>query len=275
MAGQRVANHDLIRFHFLFYLILLLVKFWKKKRGVTWLMPQTQIRVRSQYGGEEMVTIDATPDQCPLCHLLVTPMEQGVSTSIDSGGWPCVERLLQCPNQKCHRLFIARYFRSQPGTIVHYLRSCVPVELKAVRQSATIVKVSPDFCSIYEQAHNAEQYELLLVAGPGYRKALEFLIKDYIISQLKETDAKKLADEKAVVEKTLLGGCIKTYIKSEQIKEVSKRATWLGNDETHYVRKWEDKDLNDLKKLISLTLHWIEVETLTLEVIADMPEGKG
>jgi len=40
--------------------------------------------------------------------------------------------------------------------------------------------------------------------------------------------------------------------------------------------KWEDedKDLKDLKKRISLTLHWIEVETLTLEVIADMPEGK-
>jgi hypothetical protein len=64
-----------------------------------------------------------------------------------------------------------------------------------------------------------------------------------------------------------------TYIKSEQIKGIAKRAAWLGNDETHYVRKWEDKDLNDLKKLITLTLHWIEIETLTEEVIADMPEG--
>jgi len=36
----------------------------------------------------------------------------------------------------------------------------------------------------------------------------------------------------------------------------------------------EDKDLNDLKKRISLTPHWIEVGTLTLEVIAAMPEGK-
>jgi hypothetical protein len=38
--------------------------------------------------------------------------------------------------------------------------------------------------------------------------------------------------------------------------------------------KWEDKHLKDLKKRISLTPHWLEVETLTLEVIADMPEGK-
>jgi len=134
--------------------------------------------------------------------------------------------------------------------------------------------VSPDFCAIYEEAFKAEQCGLLLVAGPGYRKALEFLIKDYIIGRLTETDAEKLALEKAKAEKTLLGTCIKDYVKSEQIKEIAKRAAWLGNDETHYVRKWEDKDLKDLKKLISLTLHWIEVETLTLEVIADMPEGK-
>ncbi|SRR6266481_990313 len=237
-------------------------------------MSQIQIRVRTIYGGEEVATLDAMPDQCPLCHLSVTPKDQGVSISFESGGWPCVERLLQCPNQKCNRLFIARYFRSQPQTVVYFLRSCVPVELKVVQQSATILRVSPDFCSIYQDAHKAEQHGLLLVAGPGYRKALEFLIKDYIIGQLKEPDPEKLAADKATVEKTLLGTCIKTYVKSEQIKEIAKRAAWLGNDETHYVRKWEDKDLKDLKKLISLTLHWIEIETLTLEVIADMPEGK-
>jgi hypothetical protein len=150
----------------------------------------------------------------------------------------------------------------------------VPAELKSVTQSETISKVSPDFCSIYDEAQKAEQYDLLLVAGPGYRKALEFLVKDYIIGQLKEPDPEKLAAEKTVVEKTPLGTCIKNYVKSDQIKEIAKRAAWLGNDEVHYVRKWEDKDLKDLKKLISLTLHWIEMETLTVEVIADMPEGK-
>jgi len=237
-------------------------------------MSQIQIRVRTANGGEEVATLDAMPDQCPLCHVSVTPKDQGVSISIESGGWPCVERLLQCPNQKCNRFFIARYFRSQPQTTLYFLRVCVPAELTTVRQSETIQKVSPDFCSIYQDAHKAEQHGLLLVAGPGYRKALEFLIKDYVIGRLTETDAEKLAIEKAKVEKTLLGTCIKDYVKSEQIKEIAKRAAWLGNDETHYVRKWEDKDLKDLKKLISLTLHWIEVETLTLEVIADMPEGK-
>jgi len=237
-------------------------------------MPQIQIRVRSQNGGEEVIFVDAMPDQCPLCHVSVTPMDQGASVSFERGGLPCVERLLRCPSQKCLRLFIARYFRTQPQTTTYFLHSCVPVEVKSITQSATISKVSPDFCCIYGEAYKAEQYGLPLVAGPGYRKALEFLIKDYIIGQLKETDAAKLAVEKAKVEKTLLGTCIRDYVKSDQIKEIAKRAAWLGNDETHYIRKWGDKDLKDLKKLISLTLHWIEIETLTLEVITDMPDGK-
>lgn len=28
-----------------------------------------------------------------------------------------------------------------------------------------------------------------------------------------------------------------------------ERAAWLGNDETHYVRKWPEKDVKDLKSL--------------------------
>lgn len=43
------------------------------------------------------------------------------------------------------------------------------------------------------------------------------------------------------------------------IKEMAKRAVWLGNDETHYVRKWEDKDIQDLKNLIDLTVYFISM----------------
>lgn len=49
-------------------------------------------------------------------------------------------------------------------------------------------------------------------------------------------------------------------IDNPKIKEIAKRATWLGNDETHYFRKWEDKDLNDLKKLIEIVVYFISME---------------
>ena len=32
----------------------------------------------------------------------------------------------------------------------------------------------------------------------------------------------------------------------------------LGNDETHYSRKWVDMDINDLKILIRLTVTWMK-----------------
>ena len=54
------------------------------------------------------------------------------------------------------------------------------------------------------------------------------------------------------------------------IKEVTKRATWLGNDEAHYERRWLDKDLSDLKRLIDLVLYWIQAEQLTAEAIRSM-----
>jgi hypothetical protein len=53
---------------------------------------------------------------------------------------------------------------------------------------------------------------------------------------------------------------------------VASRAAWLGNDETHYLRTWEDKDLTDLKKLIELTVQWIEIEELARDVVVDMLE---
>jgi hypothetical protein len=97
-------------------------------------------------------------------------------------------------------------------------------------------------------------------------KALEFLIKDYLC-RLRPDDA----DE---IKRVQLGPYIENYVDNEKVKSTAARAVWLGNDETHYLRKWEDKDLEDLKKLIQLTVHWIEMEELTDSVVKEMPEGK-
>jgi hypothetical protein len=71
-----------------------------------------------------------------------------------------------------------------------------------------------------------------------------------------------------------LASCIKTYVKNDKIQTVASRAVWLANDETHYVRKWDDKELKDLKELIKLTVLWIEMEETTAELLKDMPAGK-
>jgi hypothetical protein len=101
------------------------------------------------------------------------------------------------------------------------------------------------------------------ICGCGYRKALEFLIKDY--AKLRN------AGKDTAIESAPLGPCIDTYVSDVRIRDIAKRATWLGNDETHYKRRWADKDLNDLKNLIRLVTYWIESEHLTEETLRDMP----
>lgn len=65
---------------------------------------------------------------------------------------------------------------------------------------------------------------------------------------------------------------INDYVSESRIKSTARRAVWLGNDETHYYRTWEDKDIKDMKILIDLTLHWIESEELTRKYEEDMTD---
>ena len=112
-----------------------------------------------------------------------------------------------------------------------------------------INEISPSFVSIYNQALRAESLELPDICGMAYRKALEFLIKDYAMTQN--------TDEHDKIKPMPLSQCIKTYIDNPIIQDLAKSATWLGNDETHYTRKHIDKDLSDLKKFIEATQYFI------------------
>lgn len=68
-----------------------------------------------------------------------------------------------------------------------------------------------------------------------------------------------------------LGSCIQDRIVDVKIKEMARRATWLGNDEAHYVRKWHDRDLQDMKIIIRLLVSMVEQEHLYNEYLAGMP----
>jgi hypothetical protein len=127
-----------------------------------------------------------------------------------------------------------------------------------------VAKISPTFVSVFIEAEEAAQLGLSQVAGPGYRKAFEFLIKDY---------AKSLTSEKAAeIEKKFSGAVVTEYIQDARIQAVAKRCLWLGNDETHYLRRWTDHDVTDLITLIRLTASWIEIEYLSRSYVEGMSE---
>jgi hypothetical protein len=52
---------------------------------------------------------------------------------------------------------------------------------------------------------------------------------------------------------------------------VAERAVWLGNDEVHYTKKWENKDIDDLKTLINLVMSIIHNNASYEQLLDDMP----
>ena len=88
------------------------------------------------------------------------------------------------------------------------------------------------------------------------------------LSKYKYKDA---ADQQEEVRKAFLGSVIEKHIDQDRIKQCAKRAAWLGNDQTHYTRKWEDKDIHDLKSLIMMTLNHIDLTIESDRYLREMP----
>lgn len=145
----------------------------------------------------------------------------------------------------------------------YYLRFTFPKFFEKKTFSSEIIQISPSFDKIYNESKQAEEIELDQIAGVGYRKALEFLIKDYLILLF--------PNEKESIIKKRLGNCIREDIKDDNIKKCANRAAWLGNDEAHYFRKWETKDIDHLKNCINLVVGWITLGIQTEKLVDDMP----
>lgn len=199
--------------------------------------------------------------KCPFCGVINIP-EYLFLKNVERSDFFNV--FTQCTNPTCRNMFITQF--SSVGVRKPVFTKILPTALPEKRTFSNIIsELSPNFCEIYNQAYIAEQTNLMQICGTGYRKSLEFLIKDYLISTLPE-------DQHEAIKNKFLNNCIRDNISNINIKTVASRAVWLGNDETHYTRKWEDKDINDLKSIIELTLHWIESEIRTQKLLEDMPE---
>jgi hypothetical protein len=198
------------------------------------------------------------PEACPICHrysevkiVFADVVERGASVQV----------VYRCGYQGCENFFVGYY--GPPGQGV--LLSVKPIKPKTSQFPESVAKVSPTFVAVFAEAEEAAQLGLSQIAGPGYRKAFEFLIKDYAIS---------LAPDKADdIRKKFSGAVVSEYISDSRIQAVAKRSLWLGNDETHYLRKWTGHDVDDLVALIKLTTNWIEIDHLSKSYVQQMPEA--
>ena len=216
------------------------------------------------YEAKHRLTVNRFPDECPVCHTSMRPRcLDGVYHRSVTGGGQRLQVAFQCMADACGQLIVATYKSTSSATWL--LANVAPVHPKPHLFSAEIQALSPTFVDIHNQTVVAEAAKLDQLTGIGLRKALEFLVKDYAISQ-----KPNLADK---IKAEWLGKCIKEYIDDPRIKQCAKLGVWLANDETHYIRKWEDKDINDLKVLIKLTVNWVENSLLTNKYRKEMEGG--
>lgn len=208
--------------------------------------------------------ISGAPDTCPACGrgveaVLFSAFKRG-TVSGDS-----IEVVFRCPKKQCNHLFIAYYYPVRRGVNIGNYFALDATRLPLLienREFSDIIKgISKRFPRIYDQAMLAEENDFDEICGSGYRRALEFLVKDYLIAQfpLEKEKIKRMWLKKAI-----------DRIDNENVKICAERAAWLGNDETHYVRIWQDKDIENLKDLIDLMVSWIESEEKTKKYKQEM-----
>jgi hypothetical protein len=206
--------------------------------------------------------LDEVADMCPHCKIScqISP----ISAYRVTGRPHLLQVVFQCPRNDCGFVFVSYYTmrenRTYRGhTVTWNLAASEPISFvtNPTQFSDHITNMSKEFAGIFNQAKSAEENGMDMICGPGYGKALEFLLKDYLIHQ-KPEDAEKIKGIKNI-------GSLIDRLEDPKAKIVVERAAWVRNDETHYTRKFEDRDLEDLKTLITLSVHWIESALITEE----------
>lgn len=159
--------------------------------------------------------------------------------------------IYQCYYNRCQKLFVAEYTKADRG-YNFILSKTYPPEPIMVSFSADIQRMSPDFVRIYSQAAKAETDGLDCICGLGYRRSLEFLIKDYLCKKFPQDSEAILSDP--------LSKCIKNRLDDVRLKTLAEKSVWIGNDEAHYLRKHGDLNIDTMKRFIRAFVTFIDAE---------------
>ena len=202
------------------------------------------------------------PEYCPHCGKSISPEKIHISDSEDSysSGDARFVVTFRCSRSDCKKYFAVEYIFTSTSELCSIAKYSYRPPIK-VKLPENIEKVSSVFVEIYSQATVAESEALNQIAGVGYRKAAEFLIKDYVIS-------KNPSDEEHI-KSIMLGQVIAEYLSDfPKIQALAKSVSWIGNDETHYVRRHNDKDIQDLKRFILSAAQFIAADYDADEALA-------
>ncbi|NLD33196.1 MAG: hypothetical protein GX662_13230 [Trichococcus flocculiformis] len=163
---------------------------------------------------------------------------------------------LSCNKLSTHEYFCVETYR---GTFETHYRNTYPNFSENINIPEKVKQEYPDFLKILNQSQQAEETNLNELAGMGYRKALEFFVKEYVTKNLDE------GKEKELILSEPLGETIKR-LENPMLQRISKASSWLGNDQTHMVQKHPDYGIEDIKKYIKVMTNLVEAEYVADQV---------
>lgn len=180
---------------------------------------------------------------CPICHKSGRPEYANgcLVRSFNKDEKPLLFTIWYCTN--CKKYYVSlHHMKSSLKEVEKDAQFPYPREIEENSIPQDVKDKYPDFTKIFSEASECERLGLLSIAGTGYRKALEFLVKDYLQQEqgLAKEDVGECRLEKC---------CQK--IEFEPIQKLSNAATWLGNDETHYIVKHPEYDIVQMKGFLN------------------------
>lgn len=189
------------------------------------------------------------PRYCPICS---TPQE---GRREDSKLWALGNGkyygtvMYTC--NSCNKRYLATYDLDVPSKTGKF--SSFHPALAVEYENDLLEPVSQKFINAYSQALRAEHAGDIDLAGMGYRKALECLLKDFAITEL--------GVDISAVEKLSVYDVIGKYYDND-IQVSADVVRILGNDYTHYESKHPETDFNVLKRYMDIFVALIETKVL-------------
>lgn len=189
------------------------------------------------------------PAQCPHCGICCDPViiNHELVTPFSLQLFHFVFLVLQCT--ACKKLFTITYEVNNSHSHI----CCMTPFKPSVFSDKMIENVSPRFIEIYNQALRAKDNDDLNLAAVGYRSALEILIKDYAINELGEPKEK--------VVKMKLFDVISAYLPTDLLNAADVIRI-LGNDHTHYERKYPELDFKLFQEYMDIFISLIRSKLL-------------
>lgn len=209
---------------------------------------------------ETKIRVKALPDRCPRCNTFIIPDILYTARQDDSDDTKVfVHVFYGCP--KCANVFCVTYRPYREVGILVFTANEVdtlpPFTSKTVIDER-ISKISPRAVTLFHEAEVAKNNNLIDLAGMGFRKSLECVVKDSLV--FFET---KTPEEVAKLD---LHDAIEQYKENPRIIKAAHTARIIGNEYAHYQAKYEGYDIDLLIKLLHLAFNGLVDEFETREI---------